>query len=79
MDAMDGKEPVSKKKIDNKNIQYNLYFQTQKEDLYLFYLQTYALQGTSVKSEDVILDENGFSFVSKCITALEDRGKYFYT
>ena len=39
------------------------------------YLQTYALQGTSIKQEDVILDENGFAFVSKCITALEDRGK----
>ncbi|XP_015112919.1 rho GTPase-activating protein 26 isoform X1 [Diachasma alloeum] len=35
---------------------------------------TYALQGPSVKTEETILDENGFTFVSKCIAVLEDRG-----
>ncbi|XP_015596803.1 rho GTPase-activating protein 26 isoform X2 [Cephus cinctus] len=35
---------------------------------------TYAMQGPSVKSEETLLDETGFAFVSKCITALEDRG-----
>lgn len=42
-----------------------------------FRFQTYALQGTSVKSEEVVLDENGFAFVSRCITALEDRGNVY--
>ena len=37
-------------------------------------LQTYALQGTSVKPEENVLDESGFLFVSKCIAALEERG-----
>ncbi|XP_034952396.1 rho GTPase-activating protein 26 isoform X2 [Chelonus insularis] len=34
----------------------------------------YCLQGSSIKSEENILDENGYAFVAKCITALEDRG-----
>lgn len=35
---------------------------------------TFPRLGSSAKSEDTTLDENGFAFVSKCITALEDRG-----
>ncbi|XP_011144623.1 rho GTPase-activating protein 26 isoform X1 [Harpegnathos saltator] len=35
---------------------------------------TCPLLGSSAKSEDTTLDEIGFTFVSKCITALEDRG-----
>ncbi|KAK2586500.1 hypothetical protein KPH14_011398 [Odynerus spinipes] len=35
---------------------------------------SYPLVGTSIKSEENILDETGFMFVSKCITVLEDRG-----
>ncbi|XP_012286877.1 rho GTPase-activating protein 26 [Orussus abietinus] len=35
---------------------------------------TYALQGPLVKSEENVLDEAGFAFVSKCIAVLEDRG-----
>lgn len=42
----------------------------------IFSFQTYALQETSVKPDETVLDETGFSFVSKCITALEDRGSY---
>ncbi|EZA58745.1 rho GTPase-activating protein 26 isoform X2 [Ooceraea biroi] len=30
--------------------------------------------GSSAKSEDATLDETGFTFVTKCIVALEDRG-----
>ncbi|KAH0951860.1 hypothetical protein HN011_000859 [Eciton burchellii] len=30
--------------------------------------------GSSVKSEDTTLDETGFTFVTKCIVALEERG-----
>ncbi|XP_032671710.1 rho GTPase-activating protein 26 isoform X2 [Odontomachus brunneus] len=35
---------------------------------------TCPLLGSSAKSEDTTLDETGFTFVSKCIMALEDRG-----
>ncbi|KAF7993295.1 hypothetical protein HCN44_006355 [Aphidius gifuensis] len=65
--------------VDKPNIMYT--FQALSEEDRKLWMDamdgkepTYALQGTSVKPEDVTLDENGFSFVSKCITALEDRG-----
>ncbi|XP_066591745.1 rho GTPase-activating protein 26-like [Prorops nasuta] len=35
---------------------------------------TYTLQGSSIKPEENSLDETGFIFVSKCISALESRG-----
>ncbi|XP_017891094.1 rho GTPase-activating protein 26 isoform X1 [Ceratina calcarata] len=35
---------------------------------------SYPVVGASTKAEETVLDETGFMFVSKCITALEDRG-----
>ncbi|XP_057339824.1 rho GTPase-activating protein 26-like isoform X1 [Microplitis mediator] len=35
---------------------------------------TYAFQCSPAKSDETILDETGFLFVSKCINALENRG-----
>ncbi|XP_076179405.1 GTPase regulator associated with FAK isoform X2 [Ptiloglossa arizonensis] len=34
----------------------------------------YPIVGVSTKSEETVLDETGFMFVSKCIAALEERG-----
>ncbi|XP_076640290.1 GTPase regulator associated with FAK isoform X1 [Colletes latitarsis] len=34
----------------------------------------YPIVGVSTKSEETVLDETGFLFVSKCIAALEERG-----
>lgn len=42
-------------------------------------LQTCPRLGCSAKSEETTLDENGFTFVSKCIAALEDRGNAILT
>lgn len=36
--------------------------------------QTCPRLGSSAKPEDITLTETGFTFVSKCIAALEDRG-----
>ncbi|XP_044597398.1 rho GTPase-activating protein 26-like isoform X2 [Cotesia glomerata] len=35
---------------------------------------TYAFQCSPAKSDETVLDETGFLFVSKCISALENRG-----
>ncbi|XP_034195463.1 GTPase regulator associated with FAK isoform X1 [Osmia lignaria lignaria] len=37
-------------------------------------IKNYAAVGASTKSEENVLDETGFMFVSKCIAALEERG-----
>ncbi|XP_076665070.1 GTPase regulator associated with FAK isoform X5 [Andrena cerasifolii] len=34
----------------------------------------YPIVGVSTKSEETVLDETGFTFVSKCIAVLEERG-----
>lgn len=34
----------------------------------------YPIVGASTKSEETVLDETGFTFVSKCIAVLEERG-----
>lgn len=36
--------------------------------------QTCPRLGSSARPEDMTLAETGFTFVSKCIAALEDRG-----
>ncbi|KAL2711964.1 rho GTPase-activating protein 26 isoform X1 [Vespula squamosa] len=65
--------------IDKPNVTYT--FQALSEEDRKLWMDamdgkepSYPLVGTSVKTEENILDETGFMFVSKCITVLEDRG-----
>lgn len=65
--------------IDRPNVTYT--FQALSEEDRKLWMDamdgkepTFPRIGSSAKSEDTILDENGFTFVSKCIAALEDRG-----
>ncbi|EFN68151.1 Rho GTPase-activating protein 26 [Camponotus floridanus] len=65
--------------IDRPNVTYT--FQALSEEDRKLWMDamdgkepTFPRLGSSVKSEDMTLDENGFAFVSKCIAALEDRG-----
>ncbi|KMQ91991.1 rho gtpase-activating protein 26 [Lasius niger] len=65
--------------IDRPNVTYT--FQALSEEDRKLWMDamdgkepTFPRLGSSAKSEDTTLDENGFTFVSKCITALEDRG-----
>jgi len=65
MDAMDGKEPVS----------ISFIFHRQNCRCNRWDIFQICRLGSSVKSEDTTLDETGFTFVTKCIVALEERGK----
>ncbi|XP_050457720.1 rho GTPase-activating protein Graf isoform X3 [Cataglyphis hispanica] len=65
--------------IDRPNVTYT--FQALSEEDRKLWMDamdgkepTFPRLGSSAKSEDMTLDENGFTFVSKCIAALEDRG-----
>ncbi|XP_070159597.1 rho GTPase-activating protein 26 isoform X2 [Polyergus mexicanus] len=65
--------------IDRPNVTYT--FQALSEEDRKLWMDamdgkepTFPRLGSSAKSEDTTLDENGFTFVSKCIAALEDRG-----
>lgn len=52
--------------------------QLNKIDTVYLWFQNYPIVGASTKSEETVLDETGFIFVSKCITTLEDRGEDIY-
>ncbi|XP_012146676.1 GTPase regulator associated with FAK isoform X2 [Megachile rotundata] len=65
--------------IDKPNVIYT--FQALSEEDRKLWLDAmdgkesnYAAVGSSTKSEENVLDETGFMFVSKCIAALEERG-----
>ncbi|XP_029174831.1 rho GTPase-activating protein 26 isoform X2 [Nylanderia fulva] len=65
--------------IDRPNVTYT--FQALSEEDRKLWMDamdgkepTFPRLGSSAKSEDTTLDENGFAFISKCIIALEDRG-----
>lgn len=65
--------------IDKPNVVYT--FQALSEEDRKLWLDAmdgkesnYAAVGSSTKSEENVLDETGFMFVSKCIAALEKRG-----
>ncbi|CAD1477891.1 unnamed protein product, partial [Heterotrigona itama] len=49
-------------------------FKPYMTELQLKIQKNYPIVGASTKSEETVLDETGFIFVSKCITTLEDRG-----
>lgn len=65
--------------VDKGNIMYT--FQALSEEDRKLWLDAmdgkepnYPIVGASTKSEETVLDETGFIFVSKCITTLEERG-----
>ncbi|XP_078046415.1 GTPase regulator associated with FAK isoform X1 [Augochlora pura] len=65
--------------VDKSNVVYT--FQALSEEDRKLWLDAmdgkepnYPVVGAATKSEENVLDETGFMFVSKCITALEERG-----
>jgi len=79
MDAMDGKEPV---RIfvhfnDIQMVAFTTFLFFINEIVcnnHVIIFQTCPRLGSSTRPEDITLAETGFTFVSKCIAALEDRG-----
>ena len=65
--------------VDKPNVVYT--FQALSEEDRKLWLDAmdgkdpnYPIVGVSTKSEETVLDETGFTFVSKCIAVLEERG-----
>jgi len=76
MDAMDGKEPVSNLTHFNdiRMVAFITFLSFIELCVIIGIFQTCPRLGSSARSEDMTLVETGFTFVSKCIAALEDRG-----